>query len=363
MRRAREGGFTLIEMMIALGAMGFLIAGATLVAIAAARGGHSATDRANLQGSARTGIDVIASELQLAGLGLPKTLAIPYFSRTGGDCGTPVLQVASLDYRWEWAVSTAGNTAAGTISVVTSPKIRLGSDIAIKAGEWVYLYQSAKAVGGTGGAWGHGFVHVKADRAAGGNTVTVDATNFSTVQTAFDLGQTELSSSTTYIGHQPVMLRSRLTKIYVKCTAGSNVGSVFVSDGISEYPVAANVEVQPLAKADASIGAAKNDVVGLRFRFLVDQKDSTGATNPDGITDDQNGDHIIDYNDLVTDPTVAPLDLTMVTGIEVLIRARGEQVSQSATDYRYQDYVRVVTLPNIRTSTTVPYVFIDADGL
>ena len=325
---------TLVELMISVAIMLVVIAGAMLVILAAARSGRGTQDLSDTQRGGRTALSLMATEIGSTGLGLPRALAVRSY-----DASIPKLTVASLDYRWEWtASSTTGTTASGSIALSSGTPVG-GTDVALAAGEWVLLYQNAK-LDDTGGAnHGYGILQLGAARVLTATTLTIGSTNYSTAQTAFNLNQVLPTSP-----HAIVVLRVHTAAFGLDRTDTNHPYLYFEENGQAAVPVARNVE-------------------SLTFTFYVD-------ANCDGLSDDQNGDHVINLSDAVGAPTatrVSPCDPAgttevQVTAIGVQLRVRAEEMDPTLQAYRHDDFSEIIPTRNVSTRSKA-YQFVDNNGI
>ncbi len=342
-RRAahRARGFTLVELMMALGLALFIALGAMMIIIAAARSGRGAQDRSDLQRGGRAALTLLGDEIENAGLGLPKVLAFRSGSAT-------TLSVAHLDLRQEWTVlATAGDATAGTITLASAtPVPTRATDVALAANEWVFFYQNPTVDGSGAGNHGHALLQLGAARPLGGTSLTIGSTNYSAAQTNFNLAVGRLPSTP----HAQVLLRAQVTEI------GLDTTNSFLYLRENGDPVG-----DPVAR----------NVTALSFAYYVD-------ADCDGQTDDRNGDGVIDTTDTVTSPFIARTSPgcpdtnteVQVTAVEVRLTLRADVVD-TMTDpvthtptqyYRTETFSQVVPTRNINTRA-VPYLFIDNTGL
>lgn len=355
-----ERGATLIELMTGLAVTTIFLGGVMTFLIAHTRTSQGTFDRSDIQRGGRVALALMAQEIELAGLGLPRRLAVKSFNVPGTGAsacpGTPELTIASLDLMREWVLQS---TSAGrlTLQNPTTPIGTTAGDIDIGAGEWLFVYQNPTfIVGGT--THGHGMVRVGAPRVPGNVAITINSTAYSSVQTGFDLNQTVLSSTS---GHLPVMVRARVSRFGVDCSDPAHPYLFWEQAGRGTVPIVRNVDTRPLADPAPAIGAAAGERVGLRFRFHVD-------ADADGRSDDRDGDGVLDQDDLLDADDVAanPIDMSTINAIEVLLRLRSDEPQPDPDGgprrYRTLDFVQVVATMNMNTRTN-DYIFVDVSGL
>jgi hypothetical protein len=339
----------MIELITGLGLMLTISAGAMLVVIASSRSGRNQNELSGLQRGGRTALSLLSSEIENAGLGLPRRFAIRL-----GDA-SPRLWVASLDYRREWKVaSTSGNTATGTITLQTPttpfPSSATNNrDVELAEGQWVFLYQNTR-IDTTTFASGMGLLQLSATRAKGGPTLNIGPTLYSNEgQQGFDLGQALPTTP-----HGIVMLAAHTAEFGIDNVTDPAHPFLYVAeDGGSQDPVARNVDYKTATDT------------GLQIGYYID-------ANCDGQPDDKNGDGVIDWSDTypspfaVRVPNCDPAGTTevQVTAIEIHLRLRSESVDQALTppDYHYATFSQLIPTRNIVTTDT-SYVFLDNSAL
>lgn len=358
--REAERGATLIELMTGLAVTTIFLGGVMTFLIAHTRTSQGTFDRSDIQRGGRAALALLAQEIEVAGLGLPRRLAIKSFSVPGTGAhpcpGLPELTIASLDLMREWVLQST-STGLLTLQSPTTPIGTTVGDVDIGAGEWLFVYQNpAFAAGGT--SHGHGMVRVRAARAQGNASITIGSTAYSSVQTGFDLDQTALSSTS---GHLPVVLRARVSRFGVDCSDPDHPYLFWEQAGRGTVPIVRNVDTRLLAAPAPAIGAAAGEQVGLRFRFYVD-------ADADGRSDDRNGDGVLDQSDLLDagDLAASPIDMSTINAIEVLLRLRSDEPQPDpdggAPRYRTLDFVQTVATMNMNTRTN-DYIFVDISGL
>jgi type II secretory pathway pseudopilin PulG len=344
-RHRRERGFTMIELVIGLGMMLTISAAALLVVIATARSGRNQSELSGIQRAGRTALSLLSSEIENAGLGLPRRLAIRW-----GTAST--LAVTSLDYRREWVVATiGGNVTGGTLTLQAPttpyPSGTTNLDLDLAAGQWVFLYQNSRFDASTF-ASGFGLVQLGAARAKGTVGVSIGTTNYSNNgQVAFDLNQSLPSTP-----HAIVMLLAHTAEFGVDATTDPAHPFVYVAeDGGSQDPVARNIDYKSATDT------------GLQIGYYLD-------ANCDGQPDDRNGDGVIDWSDTWSSPfalRVAGCDPAgttevQVTAVEVHLRLRSEDVDPSSKAYHYATFSQLIPTRNIVTSDG-SYIFVDNTAL
>lgn len=353
-RRAGARGVTMIELMMTVAIMSIVMLSLMQLIITSSKQNRSDLERSELVRGGQTAMALIASELELAGLGLPRRLAIRGFSAAGGSvesCDTTAeIEVAYVDLSRQWTVA---KVEAGAIALASAaPTPATATDLPLSTGEWLFYYKNAGVDSTGGGASGHGMVQVGATRSIGADTITLGSVDYSWSQTSFDLDQEQLDDTGT--GHVPVVLRTRSSRFGVNCDDEDRPYLYWVRDG-TVLPLATYADTRPLDGASPALDAADGEVVGLRFRFYVD-------ADGDGQPDDQDASGTIDAADLVAAPADAGADLSQVTAIEVLFRLRSMEVDSNIERFRTQDFVQLVRLANINTRST-DYFFVDNEGL
>ncbi len=348
MRTRHAAGFTLIELMTALALMMIVISGALLIVVASARSSRQAMERTDAQRGARSALNVLSTEIELAGLGLPARLAFGRFDADATDgvddadsepnaCAlSPELQVASLDYLREWTVVPGNNTGDDTSGVLTvsdpNPEpLNKVQDIALPEREWVFFYQSPR-VDTSGTDHGHGLVRLAAPRAQSALSFTTGSTVFG-AQSGFNVGQT-------FSGRDAKVLRARVSKFGLMCPTGQPYPRYLYWSvgGRSQVPVARNVK-------------------SLAFRFHFD-------SDHDGLPDDKDSDGQMTAADLDSVATMA--QLATVKAVEVVVQICVEEPKNN--DCRARPFSQIIPTRNMNTrwpSSSEPptYVFIDNTGL
>jgi hypothetical protein len=352
-----ERGMTLIEMVVTTAVLIIFIGGTIVFLISQSRMTVRNFDRSDVQRGGRAAMAILEDKISVAGLGLPRSLAIHSFQTTV-TCGavqTPALSIASLDYARQWTLSsTTGSTAAGALTLQSANPVPPdpgggSSDIDIEQNRWLFLFND-------GTSSGHGLVRVGADRVVGSTAITIDLTDYNQAQASLDLqaGST-LDASTT-----AVLLASTST-FGVDCADNATHPYLYWANNVStdKTPIASNVDTRPLDAANAAFGASAGDVVGLRFRFLLD-------SDGDGQADDRDGNGGFSDGDFATtlvfnvDPAIATNDDVMA--VEVLVRLRSDTPDATTGRYRTEDFVRVIHTPNINTRSDM-YIFVNNAGI
>ncbi len=336
-RGATARGLTLIELSVSLAVLGILMAGITAFLVTQGKMGAGSFDRSAIQRGGRGALSLLDERLGMAGLGVPRELAIRSLGTEAcGATSFPRLEVASVDYLRQWTVAS---TAAGamTLSGITNgppPNPSPGgasADVAFSIGQWLYLYRSA-APGG------HGFAKVTAARAALNTGVTLGDTNYAVAQSSLDLAGTgELNNAAS--GRPLLAFLADVSAFGVNCTDDAAHPYLYWErlSGV-RTPVASNVSTP-------SVGGA----VGLVFRFFLDT-DGDGQPNGAPVTSLT---FDADPDDATNDDVVA---------IEVEVRIRSDQPDPASNQYRVERFVRRIALPNLHTTTT-QYIFIDNSGI
>jgi len=372
---------TLVELMVSLVISAFIIAGAMAVVVTQVQMNSRSFQRTDIQRAGRVAMAKIAQKIELAGLGLPsypgpnhtgRSLAFQEYRAAGLKCAsTPDLVVTSLDLSREWQVSsvTGGGTSSGTITLLSAnpdpyrTNSGTNNDGQISVGSWVFVYQSTRySATPTTGQNGYGMVQV-AQRNLGATSFTATATNFQPGTALLDLSQIVDTTST----RAPAVLVADVVRIGVDCTSVAGHAYLYMqtADQTGQALLVSNVDITPLASDNPAIVAKANDVVGLRFRFLVDQ-------DGDGLPDDQNGDGVKDLNDWLPGNSAKltwPADFSAVVGVEVLIQIKSDKpvprittkngVTTTDSVYQTMDFIDQIWTPNINTQTGSTYLFID----
>lgn len=353
-----ERGMTLIEMLVTTVVLVTLIGGTLVFLIAQSRVTVRNFNRSDVQRGGRAALAIFEDEISVAGLGLPRSLAIRSFV-TDVACGgvtTPALTIAALDHARQWTLSaTSGSTSSGTLTLMSADPVPPepgggSSDIAIEQKSWLFLFTDTTPSG-------YGLVRVGATRAAGGATITIDLTNYNAAQASLDL-QTNSTLDTASNRPAAVLLASTST-FGVDCTDNSAHPYLYWETATEKTPIASTVDDRPLTAANAAFGASAGDFVGLRFRFLLDGDGDGEADDLDGSGGLTDGDYAtsLTFN---SDAAVATND--DVFAVEVLVRLRSETADATTGEYRTDDFVRVIRTRNINTRSD-DYIFIDNAGI
>lgn len=345
----RQPGFTLIEMMVTVVIMVMTVGGMMSLLITQAKMSRGTLDRTDIQQGGRAALTIMEEKIGMAGLGLPRRLAIKSFEASNSDddacANTPKLEVASLDFMRQWSVE---ESATGEITLASANPVPGGEDddIEIPAGQWVFLFANA-------GSDGHGMVQLDADRLETITTVSVDTTNnYSIAQSSLDLDAASIDEGAS--DQYPIMLLADVAGFGMDC---SNPARPFLywsdNDPDNErVPIGTNI-VCDSNESDCDIG----DEVGLSFRFWLDKVgDPDGG--PDGIPDDLDSDGNPDFYDTITIGT----DSQYVVAVEVHVVFRSDQKDPQLGDYRRVDFTRIIQVLNIHTESD-QYIFIDNTGI
>ncbi|MBI5510366.1 MAG: hypothetical protein HY903_16545 [Deltaproteobacteria bacterium] len=338
--------------MVGLAVVFLILSGTIVFLIAHARLTSGSFDRGEIQRGGRAALSVLADKLGSAGLGLPRMLAIKSYVPNVA-CGTvvmPKLEVASLDFRREWTLAgTSGAAGTGTLTlanpITLTPAVAV--DVPIPVGRWLFLYQGA-------GPGARGMAAVGTARGSGALTVAVDSTNYSTAQSTLDLAVTAPINGTV---NPTAMLLVDVNTFGVNCSDNpAHPYLYWQENGGSQSVLANNIDTRPLTAANPGLGLAIGDVLGLRFRFLLD-------TNGDGQID-----ATVAQPSFNTDPSVATND--DVAAIEVTLRIRSENMDpqlkqgclQRGQDpalcaYRVEEFTEVIRLSNLNTRAP-DYIFV-----
>lgn len=340
-----ERGVTLLELVVAMAGMMIVVGGALLFVVFQVEQNVVSFDRAGIQHGGRSALNMLSQEIGMTGLGIPRRLAYKSF---GADplCNnsTRALEIAYLDFLREWQVA---GTSASAITLASPPDPVPGDppDVAIAAGRWLFIFGSSKFEEGTPDQ-GHGMVQVTADRGAGSASLTIGNVTYSATQPTLGLGGLMFQSNAT-------VLLLKTSKFGVDCTSNPTRPFLYWERDGKSFPLASNVDVDPLTAVDAGIDGAPGDIVGIRFRFLVDD-------NNDGRPDDQNGDSVIDNRDLVT----TPANIENTIAIEALVRLRAQTPNGNTGKYQVKSYVQLIRTPNVHTSPeNRPFQFVHNNGL
>jgi prepilin-type N-terminal cleavage/methylation domain-containing protein len=358
MSRSQKGtrGMTLIELMLSMAIMSGVLIGLTQFIITTTKQNRVNFERSDLVRSGRTALSIMTEEIENAGMGLPRRLAIRSWAPAGSGsvdscASTPEIEIAWLDLARQWTVQSS---ASGTITL--DPMVSASADpsddnptgaadSAITAGEWLFLYKNA-TFDTAGGNHGHGMVLLSANRAVAATALSVANDPYSSSQASFDLDQPIFVNGT---GHDTVVLRARTSRFGVNCDDVTRPYLYWARNGQSIVPLASGADTDPLTVANSAIDAGVTDVVALRFRFMVDE-DNDGQT--DGT----------DFVDPPTDATALALFLSNVTAVEVLFRLRASAPDPNTNVTRRQDFARLVRTANINTRSS-DYIFVDNTGL
>ncbi len=347
---AHERGMTLIEMMVTLVVVMEVLGGALSFLYIQAKTNSDAFDRNDIQRSGRNAMTLLEDKLGATGLGLPRMYGIKSFAANAESCGTvntPKLEVASRDLVRKWNLATTtGATAPFTVNLASADPSPggAGHDKIIYAGAWMFFYQSAMS-------GGLGMGRLSATRALNATSFVVGDTNWSAAQTALDLGPT--STLATVSARATNIYKAQLSGFGVDCTNTAHP-YLYWEDNSKRYPLASNIDMRATTAADASLSIAAGDVIGLRFRFLLD-------TNADGVADSTVS--TLTFN---ADAAIATND--DVVGIEVQLRLRSDKLEQAIKDdpvfagYRFADFLRVVPTTNINTRSDM-YIYVDNSGI
>jgi hypothetical protein len=349
---------TLIEMVVTTGMLTVLIGGTLLFLISQSRVTVRNFDRTDVQRGGRAALAILEDKISVAGLGLPRTLAIRSFV-TSSICGavtTPVLSITAVDSARQWTIgATTGSTASGTLTLnVTDPHPDEpgggSSDIQIDQNRWLWLFTDSQPSG-------FGLVRVGGNRTAGGSTISIDLTNYNAAHTSLDLQTGSRLDAATK--RDTAALLTSTSTFGVDCTDNAAHPYLYWDTGTEKTPIASNIDDRPLTAANVALGAASGDFVGLRFRFLLDQDGDGQADDRDTSGGFSDGDYetSLVFN---VDSAVATNDDVMA--IEVLVRLRSETPDATTGEYRTEDFVRLIHTPNINTRST-QYVFIDNSGI
>jgi prepilin-type N-terminal cleavage/methylation domain-containing protein len=336
-------GVTLLEVSVSLAVLAILMAGVMAFLVTQGKMGFGAIDRTEIQRGGRAALTLMEEKIGMAGLGLPRHLAIKSFS-TSETCGAatnfPKLEVAYVDYLRQWT-ATGTNTGALTLSAISTsstppnpnPNKADGStsDVAFGANQWLFLYRSV-APGG------FGMAKITAARAAGDTGVTLGATNYSAAQSSLDLANT--SPLNDAAGGRPLLaLFADVSGFGVDCAADTNHPYLYWEHGAGvRTPIASNISTP-------SLGGP----VGLAFKFYLDT-DGDGLANGSPVTS-------LTFN---SDLDTATND--DVVAIEVSVRLRSDRPDPASGAYRSEWFTRRIQLANVHTQTR-QYVFIDNTGI
>ncbi len=335
--RRQERGFTLVEMMVSIAILSTVIIGLITFIAFMVRQNRLGFDRSEVQRGGRQALSILGAELENAGLGLPRRLVIKSFDATGSCNGTgPVLEIAALDYARQWSLQSA---TAGQLTLASATPTG-AADAAIAAGEWVFVYSNS-GWDDAGNAHGYGMGLVSANRAPGATTITIGSVAYSDVQTDFDIAALATGS----------VLRARTSEFSVDCTGTPYLA--WSRNGQAAIPVVRGLDMAPLTGDDLAVDAASGDVVGLRFRFLLD-------ADGDGRPDDTDNDDTISDGDYVTDLTAT--DIPNVAGIELHMRLVSDKPDSNSGRYVRQDFRGTYGLPNVNTRSQ-QFVFITNEAL